>query len=367
MKRYITLSGVGAILVLVLFAVYRGVDSTKTPIVTPAAPPLAAELVLYDWKENMPQAVLDAFTQEYGVKVNYLTYEAQPEAIDNMRAGQTYDVVVIDSRFIPMLAKAGLLAALHKNNIPNLRNISANFRELAYDPDNRYSVPYNWGTTGLVVRSDLVAEPVTRWADLWDSRYAGRTGIWAGQDREMIGLTLKSLGYSANSMKPGELERALQRLLELKRDVVFLGDYDPASSADVLASGGVVIAMGYASDLLLGREKNPAITYVLPQEGALMWNDTFVILANSRNQYTAELFLNFLMRPDINAQIANENHYATPNEAALPFIDPAILNNPVIFPPNDSLVKAELILPLDEAGQKLYADIWRRFTGSSTP
>lgn len=131
-----------------------------------------------------------------------------------------------------------------------------------------------------------------------------------------------------------------------------------------MSSGKIVISMGYAGDVVTGREQNPAITYVLPKEGGLMWNDTFIIPANSPNQHTAELFLNFLLRADINAKIANENLYATPNEAAYPFIDPDILNNPVIFPSNNDLVKAELILPLSSKGQKLYDDIWERFTAS---
>ena len=141
----------------------------------------------------MPQAVLEAFTREYGVKVEYLVYESQEEAIGNMQAGEGYDVVVMESRFIPLLAQEGLLAKLNQSNIPNLNNISANFRELAYDPNNDYSVPYNWGTTGLVVRTDLVEQPVTRWADLWDPRYAGSVGLWMGQPRELIGLTLNHL------------------------------------------------------------------------------------------------------------------------------------------------------------------------------
>ena len=334
------------------------------PVPASPTPPLAAELVFYDWADDLPAAVLEAFTQEYGVAVKYLVYEAQEDAIKEMQAGMVYDVVVMESRFIPQLAQAGLLAEIDHHSLPNLRNLSANFRDLAYDPGNRCSVPYNWGTTGLVVRSDLVAEPVSYWSDLWDPRYAGQTGLWMGQAREVIGLTLKSLGFSANSTAPDELEQALQRLLELKPNVLALEDYDLATSAGVLASGQAVITMGYASDALTGRAANPAITYVLPQDGALLWADTFVIPANSPNRHTAEVFLNFLLRPAINAQIANGNRYATANEAAWPLIEPALRNDPVVFPPNTDLVNAELILPVDAAGQALYDSLWERFVGA---
>lgn len=327
----------------------------------PKPPPLAKELTFYNWEGDMPQSVLEAFSQEYGIKVNYLVYESQEEAIENIRAGKVYDVLTMESRFIPLLVQDGLLAQINYSHVPNIKNISANFRDLVYDPNNSHSIPYNWGTTGLLIRSDLVAEPVTRWADLWDKRYAGKVGIWAGQPREMIALTLKSLGYSANSEQPAQLEDTLARLIELKSNSFFIEDFDPSSAASVMASGQAVVAVGYAGDMLQGREQNQAITYVLPQEGALLWGDTFIIPANSPNQYTAEVFLNFLLDPRINAQIANENLYATPNEAARPFIKPEILNDPAVFPSDAELKNAELILPLSPSGQKLYNEIWEQF------
>lgn len=339
--------------------------TSTPPPTTPTSIPLAKEIFFRDWEGDMPQSVLDAFTAEYGIKVNYVIYESQEEAIEDIKAGQTYDVVVMESRLIPLLIQQNLLAQLDQRNLPNTKNLSASFRELAYDPGNRYSIPYSWGTTGLVYRSDLVDEPVTRWSDLWDPRYAGRVALWTGQSREVISLTLKSLGYSANSESPTELEAALERLLELKTKFLAVEDFDLYTSAGILNSGQAVIAMGYANDVLLGRESNPSISYTLPKEGALLWNDTFVIPANSPNKYTAELFLNFLLRANINAQVVNENLFATPNEAALPLIKTEILSDPVIFPANSDLANAELLLPLSPQGQQLYGQIWQRF--NTTP
>lgn len=332
--------------------------------VTPTPLPLASEITLYDWEDDMPQSVLDAFSAEYGVKVNYLLYESQEEAIANMQNGETYDVVVMESRFVPMLVKDNLLAELDKRNLGNEKNLSANFRDLAYDPGNRYSMPYTWGTTGLVVRSDLVVEPVTRWADMWDLRYAGKVGVWTDEPREVISLTLKSLGYSANSEDPAELEDALKHLLELKPGIVVLDDSTFATENGVAATSQAVISMGFASSAMEVSTYNPAITYILPEEGALIWNDTLIIPANSPNQYTAELLLNFLQRPQINAILTNEFLYSTPNEAAYSFIEPDILSNPLVFPTNEYLRNAELILPLTEEGQQLYDGIWERFTAA---
>jgi len=330
-------------------------------------PTFSEEMVLYDWEGDMPESVLNAFTQEYDIKVTYMIYESQEAAIDMLKAGKVYDVVVMESRFIPLLANQGLLAEIDYRHIPNFKNISANFRDLIYDPDNRYSIPYNWGTTGLVVRSDLVPEPVTRWADLWDPRYAGKVAIWGGQIREVIALTLKSMGYSANSEDPAQLEMALVRLLEIRPYIIFLEDYNLADSSSVMASGQVWVSMGYSKDFLAGRELNPSIIYVLPEEGALLWGDTFVIPASSPHKSTAELFLNFLLRPEISAQMINGNHYPMANVAAEPFVDPAVLNDPAIYPSQEALRNASLILPLSPEGQERYDALWKRFLAGEQP
>jgi spermidine/putrescine transport system substrate-binding protein len=339
-----------------LLAACSSPAASPTPAPTPQ---LAKKLILYNWPGYMPQSVLDAFTAESGVKVIYEAYETPEQAVDNMRAGQVYDVVVMGNELIPTLVADGLLAEIDYRNVPNFKNVSANFRDLAYDPDNRHSVPFNWGTTGLLVRSDLVAKPVTRWADLWDERYAGKIAVWPIES-ELIPIALKSLGYSANSENPAELETALQRLLELKRNVVFW-DLDAPSIVPPLASGEAVMADGWAYDALTGREENEAIVYVLPEEGTILWGDNFVIPANSPNKRTAELFLNFLLRAEIGAQIANELYYANANEAARALIDPSVLNDPLVFPPEDALHNAEILLPLSPEGQALHDDIWARF------
>jgi spermidine/putrescine transport system substrate-binding protein len=327
----------------------------------PSEPSLADELTIYNWSGDLPTSVLEIFTKEYDVNINYVVYESQEEAIGELRAGEVFDVVVMESRFIPLLVSEQLLAEIDGHNVPNFKNISANFRNLVYDPDNRYSIPYNWGTTGLIYRSDLVETPVTRWADLWDPRYTGKVGIWSGVPRDVIGFTLKSLGYSANSEDPAALEQALNRLLEIRPHVIFLEDFDLADSSEIMASGQAVISMAYAVDAILSRQENSNVVHVLPQEGALMWNDTFVIPSNSPNKATAELFLNFLLRPEISAQLINEHYFPMANELAEPLIDPKIRNDSVIYPANVDLQNAELILPLSTEGQRLYDDLWEQF------
>jgi spermidine/putrescine transport system substrate-binding protein len=351
------LYGIIPALLLVILGIYLVSVRNKHT----ATPALAKEIIFADWEGDMPQSILDAFTAEYGVKVIYDAYLAQEDMLDKIRAGKQVDVLVLESRLVPASVSEGLLRPINYQNVRNFKNISANFRGLAYDPENEYTIPFNWGTTALVVRTDLVKTPITRWADLWDPRYTGRVGIWRGQWREVIALTLKSLGYSANSENEQELQAALERLITLKQSVRYLEDYDPTYSAKALASGNVVVAMGYAGDVIASQEMNLEVAYIYPEEGALMWGDNYVIPSNSPSPAAAELFLNFLLRPEISAQIANENHYATPNEAAMPLIDPDVLNDPVIFPPPESLQTMQIIMPLSPQGQALYDQLWEQF------
>lgn len=326
---------------------------------TPTPPTLAEEITLYNWPEYMPQSVLDAFTAEYGVGVNYVIYESEEEAEQNVQAGLEYDVVILPPEVIPELVKDGRLAEIDYRNVPNFKNISANFRDLSYDPGNRYSILFHWGTTGLLVRTDLVDEPVSHWSDLWDARYAGRVALWPIA-RSLIPISLKALGYKANSTNPDELEAALQRLLELKPNAIWWAN-DNATIVPALASGEAVIAYGWAYDAEVAREESVSISYILPEEGTFLWSDNFVIPASSQHKYTAELFLNFLLRPEISAQIVNESYYPMANEAAEPMINPDILNDPVIYPPSEQLRNAEIIVPLGEEGENLFVAVWNRF------
>ncbi len=330
----------------------------------PAPPTLANELVFYNWVDDMPQSVLDAFTKDYGVKVNYVTFGSQEEAVENIRSGQIYDVAVLENDHIPSLAAANRLAAIDFRNIANFKNVSANFRDLATDPGNRYTVPYHFGTTGLLVRTDLIGHAVTRWVDLWDPRYAGKIAVRT-QRRELMALTLLSLGYSLNSENPQELDAALNRLLELKKAAFFV-EVEAASAVPKLLSGEAVILQGWAEDYQMAHAANAAITYVLPQEGIALWGDNFVIPASSPHPYTAEVFINFLLRPEISAQIVNEKKYANANEAANPFVKPEIRDDPVIFPSVEMLRRAYFYEPLSSEGESLYRLVWERFLAGET-
>ncbi|MDM8519085.1 spermidine/putrescine ABC transporter substrate-binding protein [Anaerolineales bacterium HSG6] len=337
-----------------------------TPTPEPTPKPLAEELIFYDWEEDMPLSVLDKFTEEYGVKVTYKTYEDQELAVEGIRNKENYDVVVLENINVSRLMSDELLAELNHQNVTNIKNIALNFRELAYDPGNKYSVPYGWGATGLVVRNDLVTEPIVSWESLWDPQYAGKVGIWEYEQREVMAMALKTLGHSVNTKNPDELTAAKEKLLALKPNVVdieqiFTDDSDEIASAPLLLDGQLVIAHGWADDVLQARAESEDVIFVIPEEGPFLWGDNFVIPANSPNKETAELFLNFLLRPEIAAEIVNENYFATANEASFELIDPEIYNDPLVFPANEQIQNGEVVVPLDDETQALYDEIWQAF------
>lgn len=168
------------------------------------------------------------------------------------------------------------------------------------------------------------------------------------------------MGYPLNSEDPAQLEAALERLLELKKSAIFISS-DVWEMVDTLKSGEIVILQGWNGDALEAREEIPDIQYVLPAEGTMLWSDTFVVSAESRSQYTAEMFINFILCPEISAEIVEAYYYPSANEAAGQFIDPGILNDPIVHPPIEYLTANCFYEPLSESGKKLYDDIWKHF------
>lgn len=330
---------------------------------TPTPAPLADSLVVYGWADDIDPELLADFTAEYGVAIDYRGYGAQEEALERLRGGAAYDVVVLSNEYIALMAAEGRLAPIDFAQVPNYKNISANFRDLAYDPGNRYSIPYNWGTDGMTVRSDLMDQPITRWADLWDAGRVERIVMWP-IPRSVIGLTLKSLGYSLNSEDPAELEAARRRLLELRPRVRFPAE-DDASTAPYLFSGEATVTIGSGiSDAVEGQAQSAEVDYVLPEEGAILWGDNFAIPASSPSKHTAELFLDYLLRPENGARLMAWNSYATPNEAALAQLGPEVAADPLIFPPNETMRNAEIILPVSPEAQAIYDAIWAEFVAA---
>lgn len=308
--------------------------------VSPPVTPTATKLVIAGWAGYVPQTILDAFSAETGIAVEYVIYEEQSAAIAQLRAGADYDLVVMGSYFLPRLIGDGLLAPLDYGQIPNHRNISINFHDLSYDPGNRYSVVYQWGVGGLIVRPDLLDRPITRWADLWDPALAGKIAMWVTED-DLFAITLKAMGQPVNTTDRSVLAEAAERISTLLPNIVALDPMMP-NAADLLANGTYPIVYGWSFDAIAGHALNPAVEFVFPEEGPIFWIDTLIVPKASTRQAAAFQFINFVLRPEISAQITNEIYVATANERAMSLIDPALRDHPWIFP-GRIMLKAEYL------------------------
>lgn len=320
---------------------------------------LDKELNMFNWTEYLPQSVIDGFEKEFGVKVNYDTYSSNEEMQAKLQAGASgYDIVVPSDYMVNVLIKQGLLEPLSKAEIPNLKNVGQEFLDQPFDPGNRYTVPYMWGTTGLAVNSEKVKEPITSFNDLWNPKFKGRI-VLLDDSREVIGMALKALGYSRNSTDPKQLEASKKKLQEL---MPLVKAFDSDSPKSLLLSGEVWLGLVWSGEAALANQENPHIVYVLPKEGGGRWQDNLAIPKGARHKRTAEVFINYLLRPEVSAELSQAFPYGNPNVVSHKLTPPEILKNPASYPPSDMLGKAEWLKDVGSA-TVLYDRIWTEVKG----
>jgi spermidine/putrescine-binding protein len=357
--------------VLILVATLAACGPTPTPVPPtavpteagpppePTTPPLADELHVYNWSEYIDPEIYAQFEEEFGVKVIEDTFSSNEDLLAKLQAGATgYDLIVPSDYMVEIMIELDLLAPLNYDNIPNFANIADLFRDPPYDPGNVYSVPYQWGTTGIGYSLDVFEEePPDSWGYLFDpdmaAPYAGQMSM-LNDSREVIGAALKYLGYSLNSTDEAQLEEAKQLLIQQKE---WVSAYDSDGFEDLLAAGEVVIGHGWSGDYFAAAEEAEHVWYIIPQEGGVIWTDNLCIPKSAASQYTAEVFIDFLLRPEIGAAITNYTWFGSPNKASEEFIDAEILEEPAIYPPPEVMEKLEFIRDVGEA-TTIYDRIW---------
>lgn len=324
---------------------------------------LGNTLRLFNWPDYMDPDILREFERTYGVRITvdyYDTNEAMIAKLQSGGAGQ-YDVIVASDYAIETLRDAGMLEELDHANIPNLSNLEPRFRDMPFDPGNRFSVPYQWGTSGLGIRTDRIGAldgaSLDTWGIVFDPAMQPGPIAMLSDSREVIGAALLYLGYSANTTNPEEL-RAAEELLVAQRPRVLT--YAPfATTRDLLLSGDVVVAHNFSGDIMMAQDEVEAIRYVIPREGAIIWTDNLAIPAGARSKYAAEVFINFLLDPEVGARLSNFTRYASPNAAARAYIDEDLLTDPAVYPDEDTSGRLELLRDLGPA-RALYEEIWTR-------
>jgi len=335
---------------------------TVAPSVAPAAE-VEKELFVYNWSDYISPANIEAFKAEFGVE-NYVydIFANNEELIAKLQGGASgYDIACPTAEYVPGMVEEGFLTKLDMSRIPNAANINAAFKGLWWDPNDEYQVPKDYGTTGVLWRKSLLPSVPTSWAEFFAllKGEASEKTVFVDSMGDVFVFPLKMLGYSLNTDVQSELEEARQILLECAPHILAL---DSDTYGDKMASGEASLTLGWTGPL--GQELADLVAegdagYSVPSEGTLFWMDTWVMMADAPHPNAAYAWLDFIHRPEIQAEETNFNLYATPNDAAKAFVDPKILANAAIFPPDD--VIASLEGAQDTSGNNQRIEIWEEF------
>jgi spermidine/putrescine transport system substrate-binding protein len=334
---------------LILTACGKKEPGEGQPAASAELGPIEKELNIYNWSDYVAEDTIPNFEKEFGVKVTYDTYESNEEMVAKLQAGASgYDIVVPSNYIVPVMTATGLATELNKKYLTNLGNLAPTFVNPVFDPENTHAIPYQWGTTGFAYRTDKVPTPGESWAIFLDAKYRGKM-TQMDDMRDVIGAWLRYRGHSLNSIDPAELSGAKADALAAKKN---LKAYISAPVKGQLISGDVWIAQLWNGDTEQARAEQPAIGYVLPKEGCTIWTDSLLIPASAPHKRAAHEFINYVLRPDVGAEISNFTGYGSPNQAAL-----AQMKRPVPYPTAEEFQRLEYQKDLGTAGA-LWDRIW---------
>jgi spermidine/putrescine transport system substrate-binding protein len=332
-------------------------------VVVGAAKPAKAQRTLhvYNWTTYIADNTISDFEEKFGVDVVYDTYADMSEMYAKFQAGNPgYDVIVPSYDYVPIMIEAGLLEELDLSKIPNFANLTESFKNPGYDPDNKYSIAYQWGTIGIGYNSSKIGKDIVSYGDMFTDELKGRISILESQ-RETMAMFLHYLGKDANSTDPADLEALKQFFIEKKDWIV---SFHEADAQFAIAKGDIDAATVWSGDMLQviadPANAEQGLKYVIPAEGGLLWTDNLAIPKGAPELDLAYEFINYILDPQVGADISNYTQYGTPNQASLDqgLIDQELIENPAIYPPVEVLEKCFTLTELDDEAQTLYDDTW---------
>ncbi len=312
-------------------------------------------LNLYIWTNYLPKNVIADFQRRTGIAVNVDTFDSNEAVLAKLQSGVAdYDVVVPSDYMLKTLIPQGLVRPLDRSRLRHFKNLDPRFLDQRFDPGNRHSMPYLWGTTGIGFDKKKAQGAVDSWRVLFDPKYAGRI-LMLDDPREAFGAALKLMGKSINEKDPVVLRQAAEML---KAQKPLVRTYNSSDFANLLAAGDVDLAQGWNGEIAAVVAREPGrLAYMVPKEGGTLWIDNLAIPKGARDLDAAYAFLNYVLEPDVAAAIVNGVHYAGANKAALPLIDAGIRQDPAIYPPKEVLDRCELIEDLGKTTQ-LIDELW---------
>lgn len=318
------------------------------------------KVIVYNWGEYMDPDVITQFEEETGIDVVYEEFETNEIMYPKIQSGAiAYDVVCPSDYMIQKMQENGLLAEINFDNIPNMKHIGKTYLEKSreFDPENKYSVPYCWGTVGILYNKTMVEKPIDSWSVLWDETYADSI-LMQDSVRDAFGVALKYLGYSLNSTDLDELTEAKDLLIRQKP---LVQAYVIDQVRDKMIGNEAAIGVIYSGEAIYTQKENPDLEYVVPKEGSNIWIDSWVIPKNAEHKENAEKFINFLCRPDIALKNFDYITYSTPNVSARELVeDPDIRNSHIAFPSDEELKDCETFHYLGDEADAVYLDLWNK-------
>lgn len=314
---------------------------------------------VYNWGDYVDADTISQFEEETGIKVIYDTFASNEDLYVKIKQdSDPYDVIVPSEYMVERMIREDMLQELDYSKIPNAKLFDERLLDKDYDPNNKYSLPYLWGTLGIVVNEKMITDPIDSWSALWNKKYAGQIIMYNSQ-RDSIAVALAKLGFSMNSDSREELQLAKEALIEQKPLVyAYLAD----EGRDVMSQGDAGLSVMYSGDALMMMDENPDLDYIIPKEGTNLWYDCFAVPKNAKNPEDAMTFINFMSRPDIAALNAEYNvGYASPIPKAIELLPDEIKNNPLAYPDLENLPPTEVYRDLGEKVE-LYDRIWTEVT-----
>jgi spermidine/putrescine transport system substrate-binding protein len=340
------------LIVLLMFALF---------LQFPAASFAADELRVLIWSEYMPEDFMDNFKKDTGIKSRVELYESTEELVAKLQAGgvKQYDVVVPSDYIINTMIKLNLLQKLDHSKLPNLANLEDSFKNTAYDPGNAYTAPYQWGTVGMLYNKEkLGADYVASTALFFDP--ASRKGpvVMIDSIREMLGIALKYMGKSVNTLDKSDLKALADMMIETKSSKYFAGFDVGTGGRSKVVAGTAIAALVYNGDALRAVNEAPdKFVFANPKEGGVIWADNMAIPAGAPHVDYAHTFINWVLDANNGAALSNWTQYATPNKAAKKFITPEDLSNPAIYPSEETMKTLEFITDLRK-DNRYYDELW---------
>ncbi|WP_338489837.1 ABC transporter substrate-binding protein [Ruoffia tabacinasalis] len=313
-------------------------------------------IVFYNWGDYIDPELLTQFEEETGYSVIYETFDSNEAMMTKIEQGGTrYDVAVPSEYMIEQMIEADLLQEIDHSLLPNLENINPRFLDLEFDSNNRFSIPYFWGTLGIIYNTNYVDESeVQQWNDLWNPKFRNNIMIYDGA-REVLGVGLQSLGYSLNETDSTRLREATNKMKTLMPNILALVADEMKMH---LGNEEAMIGVTFSGEASMAIWENPELAYVLPEEGSNLWFDNIVIPHNAQNVEGAHALIDFLLRPEVAAQNADYVGYSTPNEAAMALMDPEVISDEAFYPSEDALDKLEVYRGLGQEKLIEYNDLF---------